>query len=271
MFRNTVIVLLLAGLAGVLLLCGCGTTPLPPVKSAELRMPLSEFISPNASESVGGPGMATEGTADTDLMAAGVQYIGIAERVEKQIAAATGVDDSLRVKYYECAEGAIPADVKKTEPNIVAYVTFNRNVLEAVNRRAIRIPDVVYPKTGYSVDRIDSVTLPVPGYEGGEVALMKSVFYNGLGDWILVYYIMDRNGDIVSRDKVNALKNWQRLPESERKGFLAQVEFYTIIGRGGAHPQGMAEEEILKAELRMDKFVPLFLAKLTRFLPEPVR
>jgi len=261
-------VFVLTCFAGCLVFCGCSTPPLPPLKGAELKMPFSQFASADTS---GGLPMGNEARVDTELTTQGVQYIGFTERVNTQISPAAGADDSLCMKYFECPEGAKPADVARTQPYITAYVAYNKNVLEAVKRRAVRIPDVVYPRNGYTPERTAAVTAEAPTYAGGQIALIKNIFYNGLGDWMLVYYYMDKNGAVASRDKINALRNWQKLPESERQGFLAQVEFSTMIGHGEPHVDGIPEEEIRKAEERMDKFVPLFVAKLGKYLPNPVK
>jgi hypothetical protein len=270
MFWNARITCVLVSLAGVLLLIGCSQTPPPkPPQGVEMPKTFAEFTRSDPALHTVSP--ATGDLVDTDLKVAGVQYIGLAERLEKQLSLAEGADDTLSLKYYECAEGAKPVDVKKTEPSITTYVAFNKSVVEAFNRRAITIPDVVYPQRGYTLDRTETITLDTPGYAGGETKIQKSVIYNGSGEWILVYYHMNKNGAIVSRDKINALKNWQKLPQSETKGFLAQVEFYTVIGQGKTHADGIEEAEIVKAQARLDKFVPIFLAKLNEFLPEPVK
>lgn len=265
MCRNTRITCVLVSFALVLLV-GCSSSPLPPLKSAELKTPLAQFVaSPTSRPS------PTEKLADMDLKTGDAQYVGFIERFVQPVMPAAGVDDSVTIKYHECAQETAPDAVTRTEPSIMAYVIFNKNVLEAYKKKSIRIPDVVYPRNGYRLDRAKTITFDTPNYAGGQTTLIKDVFYSGEGEWILVYYHMNRNSEGVTRSQILALKDWQRLPESERTGYLAQVEFYTVIGHGEPHQTGIDEEEIRKAEERMDKFVPLFLDKLGNFLPEPVK
>jgi exosortase len=248
------------------------------VRSAGLKpkIPLSQFArgrkarKPFSQQQDGGEPVST----DMDLKQGDIQYIGFEEEIGNIILKAAETDAAINAKYYPVPQGTRPEDVKKLrkwhEFNL-AYVAFHNSASGGINRGAIHYPDECYPANGYTSERMGVAKVKTPGYCGGETVMAKTVFYNDRGLWILVYYHMNNNGGDVIDRSVGKFENFWKLLVGKRIGFLAQIQFYTIIGTGSPEPDGIEEEKIREAEERLQRFCPVFLEKLNKFLPDPVK
>ncbi len=202
----------------------------------------------------------------------GVQYIGFEREVRIDVLKAAEVDAHVNVRYYECKLDTKPEDIPKHDQNcVLAYVAFHKSASKGINRGAIHYPDQCYPGGGYNTAETAVVKIKTPGYCGGETEMAKSIFYNDRGVWLLVYYHMNNNGrDVVDRS-AGKIDNFWKLLLGQRTGYLAQVQFSTTIGAGSPWPGGIDEEKIRKAEEHLQRFCPVFLEKLNRHLPDPVK
>jgi exosortase len=210
---------------------------------------------------------------DLDLATTDTQYVGYEQEVSNEVLKAAEVDAYINIGYFECPRDVNVDDLEIQRGNyVLGYVAFHKSASDGINRGAIHYPDQCYPGAGLATASSgDVVTVPTPGYCGGETQMARSIFYDDKGMWVLVYYHMNNNGRYVVDRSTGKIENYVKTLLGQRAGFLAQVQFYTVIGQGEPRPGGILEEKIKQADERMRKFCPLFLEKLGRYLPEPVK
>jgi len=208
---------------------------------------------------------------DTDLSSGDVQYVGIEEEIGNEELKTAETDEYVNIVYYECPKGVNPRDVEKTSNYMLGYVAFHKSASNGVNRGGVHYPDQCYPGNGYTTAATGIVRIDTPGYCGGAADMSRSIFYDEKGYWILVYYHMNNNGRAIVDRSTGKIDNFFKLLLGQRAGFLAQVQFYTVIGHGNSQPGGISEDKIKSAEERLKRFCPLFLEKLGRYLPDPVK
>jgi exosortase len=209
---------------------------------------------------------------DSDLVDKDYQYIGFPVPITDAVLKTAELDAHINVLYLLCPPGTKPEDARadKTE-SVNAYVAFHKSASSGINRGAIHHPDQCYPGQGYETAETSIVKVKTPGYCGGYTEMARSVFYNERGEWLLVYYHMNNNGTNVVDRSAGKIDNFFKLMMGKRTGFLAQVHFTTAIGRGMPVKGGISEEEIKRADERLQEFCPLFLKKLDGYLPDPVK
>jgi len=208
---------------------------------------------------------------DTELSAGDTQYVGFDEEIKNDVLKVAEVDEHINIGYYECPRDVNPQDVEMRGDYVLGYVAFHKSASDGINRGAIHYPDQCYPGGGFISAATGVVTVQTPGYCDGETEMARSIFYDEQGNWILVYYHMNNNGRAVVDRSAGKIDNFFKLLLGKRTGFLAQVQFYTVIGHGEARPDGISEEKIKRAEERLNRFCPVFLVKLSRYLPNPVK
>lgn len=208
---------------------------------------------------------------DMDLSTDGIQYVGFEQEIRNDVLRAAEVDSYLNIAYFECPAGSAPDAVEQVGNYVLGYVAFHKSASSGINRGAIHYPDQCYPGNGFQTASTGVVTIETPGYCGGRTEMARSVFYNADGAWILVYYHMNNNGRSVLDRSVGKIDNFMKLLLGQRTGFLAQVQFYTVVGQGRPERDGIDEAAIDRAEERLKRFCPVFLLKLGRHLPDPVK
>lgn len=242
------------------------TEGLPPKK------PLTEFATGEAAEAPDSrEGAKVRTDMDLKIEEEGIQYIGFEKPVEIKVLKAAEVDGHLNIVYFECPSGAKPEAIRANgTSSVTAYVGFHKSASDGINRGAVHYPDQCYPGNGFNTESTDVVQVETPGYCEGRTELARSVFYNDRGLWILVYYHMNNNGRNVVDRSSGKIDNFLKLVLGQRTGFLAQVQFFTVIGSGPPLPGGIEEEKIQEADKRLQRFCPAFLKKLSEYLPDPV-
>ncbi|MFH1548926.1 MAG: exosortase/archaeosortase family protein [Planctomycetota bacterium] len=277
-------------------------------KEVELRMPFSNFADdgearhpyydpgdpkerfylPVRKGSEGGLTVSGQGLTIVDMefadAANGTKWIGFWERVSGIVLKVTDNDDYLNIRYFECGVNDRAEDVPWRNPNVVAYVSYHKSAASGINKGAIHYPDECYPANGYDPIDTNISSFKVEGYCGGEVNVVRYIYRDKKrGSWVMVVYHMNNNGqDIVDRSSGKFL-NWWKLVTGERVGFLAQVQLNTAIGEfpiefdprqgSDSDPETLELYERKKREAwdRLERFAVLFLEKLGRHLPEPLK
>ncbi len=260
----------------------------------KLRIPFTEFTAwgkvyhPYKDLSLNGSGPRFEGLRDVDmeLKEQGTQWVGFAEPIANYVLQKAETDDMLNARYFLCPPDVRPDDADRLAgaPHVLAYVAYHRSAASGINKGAIHYPDACYPANGFESMNTEYRTLDIDGYCGGKVELVRYIYRNKHRDkWVMVVYHMNNNGEAIVDRTSGKLLNWWKLVAGERVGFLAQVQLNTAIGEfpldfdprhgSDSDPKVMEEYERKKREAwdRLERFAVLFLKKLGRHLPEPLK